>query len=154
MYCQHCGNELPDNSKFCNHCGQSVGLPVQTQSQATSTNGKETKTQSPQEVKTIFYVGSFFAAAFCLLSISNIYNIFRRFSDPVYRLLEAPSMLSLVFYCMLGGVVSITISTITLKFAKKNHKNYTLMIITLIVAILCTIIGLSFFCLTVLFSVS
>lgn len=154
MYCQHCGNELPDNSKFCNRCGQSVDISLQTQEQTTLVNQKATKLHSAQETKTIFYIGSFFSAAFCLLSISNIYNMFRRFSDPVYRLLEAPSMLSLVVYCMLGGVVSITISAITLKFAKKNHKNYTLMIVTLIIAILCTIIGLCFFCLTMLFSVS
>ena len=154
MYCQHCGNELPDNSQFCNRCGQSVKVPLQTQEQITLVNEKGSKPKSIQETKTIFYVGSFFAAAFCLLSISNICNIFRRFSDPVYRLLEAPSMLSLVFYCILGGVVGTTLSIITLKFAKKHNRNYTFMIVTMIIAILCIVVGLCFFCLTVLFSVS
>ncbi|MBQ8669950.1 MAG: zinc ribbon domain-containing protein, partial [Oscillospiraceae bacterium] len=24
MYCRHCGKELPEEAKFCLHCGQSV----------------------------------------------------------------------------------------------------------------------------------
>ncbi len=132
MYCQHCGNELPDNSQFCNRCGQSVKVPLQTQEQITLVNEKVTKPLSTQEAKTTFYIGSFFAVAFCVFSLLDINN----------------------FYCILGGIASITISIITIKFAKKHNRNYTLMIITLIIAVLCIIVGLCFFCLTVLFSVS
>lgn len=33
MYCSHCGQEIPDNSKFCPRCGQALQAP-QTGSQA------------------------------------------------------------------------------------------------------------------------
>lgn len=29
MYCRNCGNEIADGSKFCNHCGNPVEVPVQ-----------------------------------------------------------------------------------------------------------------------------
>ena len=32
MYCIHCGKELPDNSKFCNHCGSSQETVTDIQS--------------------------------------------------------------------------------------------------------------------------
>lgn len=31
MYCQKCGNEIPDNSVFCDVCGERVSLQVGTQ---------------------------------------------------------------------------------------------------------------------------
>lgn len=31
MYCTNCGNELPENSKFCNHCGALQSKPAKEQ---------------------------------------------------------------------------------------------------------------------------
>lgn len=40
MYCIHCGKELPENSKFCNHCGGA---------QTTTSNVQKTQTESVQK---------------------------------------------------------------------------------------------------------
>lgn len=44
MYCIHCGKELPENSKFCNHCGGS---------QTTTANVQKTQTESAQKPRPV-----------------------------------------------------------------------------------------------------
>ena len=28
MYCENCGEKIPDNSKFCNHCGSKLSTHI------------------------------------------------------------------------------------------------------------------------------
>lgn len=37
MYCNQCGTELPDDSKFCSNCGAKVADALQTKLSATDT---------------------------------------------------------------------------------------------------------------------
>ena len=34
MYCTHCGNQIPDQSKFCQYCGSTLSAPARPQVQA------------------------------------------------------------------------------------------------------------------------
>ena len=34
MYCTHCGNQIPDQSKFCQYCGSTLSAPARSQVQA------------------------------------------------------------------------------------------------------------------------
>ncbi len=43
MYCTNCGNELPENSKFCNHCGYQLEEPIEEQ----KVNQKEIHIKKP-----------------------------------------------------------------------------------------------------------
>lgn len=43
MYCQKCGNEIPDNSVFCDVCGERVSLQVGTQQTVQKDVKKEEK---------------------------------------------------------------------------------------------------------------
>lgn len=45
MFCKHCGNEIPDNSTFCVHCGKSQSISV-TPIQNQSSNKQITKKKS------------------------------------------------------------------------------------------------------------
>ena len=33
MYCTHCGNQIPDQSKFCQYCGSTLSAPAEPQIQ-------------------------------------------------------------------------------------------------------------------------
>ena len=46
MYCKHCGNQIPDDAKFCKFCGQPVASPVKKESEA-----RVTETQLEEPVK-------------------------------------------------------------------------------------------------------
>lgn len=48
MFCSKCGNEIPENSKFCANCGQSVDPAEQQPSDATvSSNPNQTLFNTP-----------------------------------------------------------------------------------------------------------
>ncbi|WP_418742245.1 zinc-ribbon domain-containing protein, partial [Enorma massiliensis] len=36
MFCTQCGNQLPDDSRFCSRCGAPVGAPTFASNQAVS----------------------------------------------------------------------------------------------------------------------
>lgn len=46
MYCKHCGKQIADDSKFCQHCGGS-------QEDTTTTSSTEVKSDSPKQEKVI-----------------------------------------------------------------------------------------------------
>lgn len=48
MYCKHCGKEIADDSKFCQHCGGSQEIE-----RATPKVDSETKTETKKESKVI-----------------------------------------------------------------------------------------------------
>jgi uncharacterized membrane protein YvbJ len=41
MYCNNCGKQIPDNSKFCNYCGSKIGF-LPTDSEKSSNNSIKT----------------------------------------------------------------------------------------------------------------
>ena len=45
MFCEYCGNKLPDGSKFCTSCGQ----PVETPAGATAEQTLKTKPAKDQK---------------------------------------------------------------------------------------------------------
>lgn len=46
MYCKHCGKQIADDSKFCQHCGG-------CQEDTTTTSSTEVKSDSPKQEKVI-----------------------------------------------------------------------------------------------------
>lgn len=40
MICPKCNKEIPDNSEFCNHCGEKITTPIQESEQTPNINGK------------------------------------------------------------------------------------------------------------------
>ena len=46
MYCKHCGKQIADDSKFCQHCGCS-------QEDTTTTSSTEVKSDSPKQEKVV-----------------------------------------------------------------------------------------------------
>lgn len=40
MFCKNCGRQIPDNAKFCNHCGAAQGVHEDTFSQNTKQSGR------------------------------------------------------------------------------------------------------------------
>lgn len=50
MFCQNCGRQIPDNAKFCNHCGAAQGVQEDTLSQNTKQNGRSSA-QTQQHIQ-------------------------------------------------------------------------------------------------------
>ena len=48
MHCQHCGNKLVENSKFCGKCGKNISQPVLTEILDSNSTKKITRWQKIQ----------------------------------------------------------------------------------------------------------
>lgn len=55
MYCQKCGNEIPDNSIFCDVCGERVSLQPGTQ-QTTQKNVKKKERNKSTIILSVFLI--------------------------------------------------------------------------------------------------
>ena len=58
MFCQNCGTNLPNESKFCSSCGSSIGTVMNTVAQkaATDTTPKRLKSQEKEALKYEKYI--------------------------------------------------------------------------------------------------
>ncbi|MHA1279512.1 MAG: zinc-ribbon domain-containing protein [Candidatus Helarchaeota archaeon] len=75
MYCNHCGKEIPKNSKFCNHCGKAINTTDD------STNSRAI--QSDRNDKENHFVIWFFLGIFSLLVVIFIFAGINGPSDEV-----------------------------------------------------------------------
>ncbi len=75
MFCSNCGKQIPDNTKFCNHCGaqQSSGSPaetvaeVKTDSSTVKTSGDNNKKQPKKKANIVVIL----AAVLCAFLIGK-----------------------------------------------------------------------------------
>lgn len=51
MFCQNCGRQIPDNAKFCNHCGAAQGVQEDTFSQNTKQSGRSSAQSQQQHIQ-------------------------------------------------------------------------------------------------------
>ncbi len=56
MYCIHCGNALPDNANFCQHCGTALHIPQETHPLLKDFNPSTHVIQKPKRSKKPFVI--------------------------------------------------------------------------------------------------
>lgn len=71
MYCTNCGKELPENSKFCNHCGSAQGVEVQS---GHSEVAESKKTKEPKKKPGWLAISVFLISVFVVIMCFNGIN--------------------------------------------------------------------------------
>lgn len=82
MFCKNCGNQLPDDAKFCDRCGNSVmGYQMLKQ--------KETQNQGGEVEKTKKWIKVGIAGLFIIVLLFGVFQVFRY--ETIYVLTEYES---------------------------------------------------------------
>ena len=97
MYCNNCGKEIADGSKFCPECGQKMGGPINTVSKR-------------------YMIFSIIGFALALDSILDFMILCAMGNAEIYL---SVSYYTFLFIAIAGSIASVTLSIVGLKAKKK-----------------------------------
>ena len=107
MYCQKCGTQLPDDSRFCTTCGAAQGGATNTNSAVQMPVYQQYTTQVPDKKRDVaFYISIFITPVLLIIHILNQREIEMGGWAQATDMMETPSMIAVSYILLIISIVS------------------------------------------------